>query len=475
MRAANSAAPYPVVSVGRLANYITRKLTDDPKLKWVGVRGELSGLSIQANGNVYFNLKDRDALIKVVVWSESAATLPPLANGQDVIAVGNVATYVKNSSYQLVAVNVEQGGIGRLHAIYEDLRRRLDAEGLFAQARKRRLPRFPFHVGLISSRTANGAGDFLTQAAALAPHVTITLFETSVQGANAASEIVRAIERASRSDVDVVIIARGGGSYEDLFVFSDERVVRALAASRHPTISAIGHEADAPLTDFVADMRAATPSTAAQTFLPRRNDILSRLATDTSALDRCLARSLERARKELSRIDVRSPLADGTRLLAPRRQAVDVAQMDLRRNADRRLRAAADRLGAFAHRLDARNPSVQLEARRQKLTFAAYKLERAAVVGTLRSRSRLQRALERLNAVAVRPIERRHERLRLAWAHLSGKDPTAILERGYAIVRLDGRAVRDAALVPPGAVVTAQIARGTLTARVESSETNGGE
>ncbi|GAC1404796.1 MAG: exodeoxyribonuclease VII large subunit [Candidatus Velthaea sp.] len=475
MRAADTAAPYPVVSVGRLANYITRKLTDDPKLKWIGVRGEISGLSIQANGNVYFNLKDRDALIKVVVWSESAAMLPPLANGQDVIALGSVATYIKTSSYQLVAVSVEQGGVGRLHAIYEELRKRLESEGLFAQSRKRPLPRYPFRVGLISSRTANGAGDFLTQAAMLAPHVAITFFETSVQGANAASEIVRAIDRASRADLDLVVLARGGGSYEDLFVFNDERVVRALAASAHPTVSAIGHEADAPLTDFVADHRAPTPSTAAQTVLSRRVDIMRTIEGATRALERALTRTLGRARAELARIDVRSPLADAARLLAPRRQGVDVAQMDLRRNTDRRMRSAGDRLGILARRLEARNPNMQLQARREKLRLAAYKLERAAVEPAIRSRRLLVRALERLDAVAARPIERRRDKLRLAQAHLNGKDPTAILERGYAIVRMDGRAVREAAGVPPGSVVTAQVARGTLTARVESTQTNGGE
>ena len=475
MRAADFAATYPVVSVGRLANYITRKLMDDPKLKWVGVRGEISGLSIQPNGNVYFSLKDRDALIKCVVWSEAAAMLPPLASGADVVAVGNIATYVKSSTYRLVVVSVEQGGVGRLHAIYEELRKRLEAEGLFAQSRKRKLPRYPFRVGLISSRTANGAGDFLSQAKALAPHVAIAFFETSVQGANAASEIVRAIERASRAELDMIVVARGGGSYEDLFVWNDERVVRALAASRHPTVSAIGHEADTPLTDFVADQRAPTPSTAAQTVLPKRADILRSLVASSAALDRALLRTLGRAQQELARINVRSPLADSARLLASRRQAVDVGRIELRRATDGRVRAARDRLALLARRLEARNPSAQLQARREKLTLALYRLERAGLEPPARKRRSLDTALGRLHAVAQRPIERRYDRLRLLAAHLKGNDPTAILKRGYAIVRLDGKIVRAAAEVPLGSIVSAEVARGTLRARVETSDTNGGE
>jgi exodeoxyribonuclease VII large subunit len=520
MRAGDPAAPDVVVSVSRLANYLTRKFAADSKLRRLGVSGEISGLSLQPNGTMYFDLKDRDALIRCVAWSEAAASFPPLANGQAVIATGSVGVYGKRSTYQLTVFALELEGAGRLHALYEALKRRLETEGLFAQSRKRALPAFPFRVALVSSKAANGAGDFLAQAAALAPHVTIVLFETPVQGENAAPEIVRALDRASRASVDLVVLARGGGSYEDLFVFNDERVVRALARCAHPTVSAIGHEADAPLTDFVADRRAATPSTAAQTILPRRVDLLDGIRSAVERLERAASRGLAGFRRELARIEVRSPLAGPRRLLALRRQAVDMARVDLRRAAEARLRAHSRRLAAASGRLEACNPGVRLSRRRerlanlqaalqrtiaarlrinleafatakaglqsanpslrlsgsrQRLALADLTLRNAARHARGREGRRLAAALKTFRAAAASALRERRTRLQLAVAVLDGRDPTQILQRGYAIVTLDGKVLRDAAAAAPGARISAQLARGTLAARVEPVGSDGGE
>jgi exodeoxyribonuclease VII large subunit len=475
VRAVDSTPAYPIVSVGRLANYIARKLDADPKLRRIGVRGEISGFSKHPNGNVYFDLKDRDALVKCIVWSEAAAMLPPLANGQEVVAVGSVGTFAKRSHYQLVVVSVEFGGLGRLHALYEALKRRLQAEGLFESARKRPLPQFPFRVALVSSRNANGAGDFLIQAAARAPHVNIAFFETPVQGDNAAPEIVRALGRACAAEVDLVVLARGGGSYEDLFVFNDERVVRALARCTHPTVSAIGHEADAPLTDFVADHRASTPSAAAQTVLPRRDDLVRGLIERTRALDRCVGRSLERSRRELQKIEVRSPLQAPRRLFESRRQVIDVAADDLRSAFEARLRGRAARLAALSARLEKCNPSVQLGRRRERLTMAAYRLTAGVAAVVARERRRLGGVQVRIEPAAGAGLIRRRAKLELAAAKLDGRDPTRILERGYAIVSVDGIALRDAAAAAPGLLVSAKLARGSLTARVETVREDGGK
>ncbi len=473
--AADSALPYETVAVSRLANYISRKLVRDPKLRRLGVQGEVSGLSERPGGQLYFDLKDRDALIKCVAWAEAAATFPPLRNGQEVVAVGSVTTFVKRSTYQLDVVFVEDGGVGRLHARYEALKRKLTAEGLFAAQRKRALPRFPFRVALVSSRNANGAGDFLIQAARRAPHVAIDVFETPVQGDAAGAEIVRALERASRAPVDLIVLARGGGSYEDLFVFNDERVVRALARCAHPTVSAIGHEADAPLTDFVADFRAETPSTAAQTILPRRDDLLRELRERTLALDRCAGRSLERAQRDLQRIEVRSPLRAPQRLLHGRRQAVDAAAGDLRRALDAGLRARAARVGVLAARLEKCNPSIALGRRRERFALAAYRLTASANAALDRERRRLAATRERIDPAAVAGVARGRFALELQVAKLEGRDPTRILQRGYAIVTVGGVAVRDASAVEPGSLITAQLARGSLVARVETTSPHGGK
>ncbi len=449
---AGTARPYQTVPVGRLAIYLGRRIGEDPKLQWLGVQGEISGLREQPNGNVYFDLKDKDALLNCVAWSEAAAGFPPLRNGDAIVAVGAVGTFPRRSTYQLNVTIVEAaGGVGRMHAQYEERRRRLEAEGLFATARKRPLPRYPFRVGLISSRTANGAGDFLAQARALAPHVAIVLFETPVQGEAAAPEIVRAIERASRSDVDLVVLARGGGSFEDLFVFSDERVVRALAASRHPTVAAIGHEADAPLVDFVADARAATPSTAAQTVLPRRADLLRAIETRRTQIERAMRRTVARLVQELARIETRTPLASAEKFLGSRRQRLDLTAADLVRALDRDRRRRTERLGALVRRLDARSPAARLAQQRGRLAVAS----------------------ERLRGSMLRLTAHRMSRLRVAAAGLRTADPTALLQRGYAIVRSGDRLLRDAGDVASGAPISAQLARGTVFARVESVTTDG--
>jgi len=203
-----------------------------------------------------------------VVWSDRAPELPRLENGYQVIAYGEITAYSKASRYQLIAYRIELDGVGRLNEIFERLKRKLEAEGAFAPERKRPMPRFPFRIALVSSRGAAGATDFLKILRERAPHIEVVFEETPVQGVAAAGEIVRAINRASQAEVDCVVVARGGGSYEDLFAFNAEEVARAIMRCRHPVISAIGHESDHTIADFVADRRAETPSAAAHALAP---------------------------------------------------------------------------------------------------------------------------------------------------------------------------------------------------------------
>ncbi len=465
-----------VVSVSRLANYIGGMFQRERAFSMLGVRGEITNYRAQSNGNVYFDLKDRDALLNCLAFSEAAAQFPPLANGDQIVAYGTVLTYPKKSSYQLRVFDVvAEGGSGALHRRYEALKARLQAEGLFADERKRPLPRFPFRVALVTSRTAEGARDFETQARARAPHVEVVVIPTPVQGEKAAPEIARAIAQASAMNVDIIVLARGGGSFEDLFAFSEERVVRALAASRVPTVSAIGHEGDAPLTDFVADRRVATPSAAAQTILPRRDDLVQLIGERARTL-----------RRDLDRILVR------------RRQDTDVAQRRLLAAARQQLGRNRERLSTYERRLAHAAPAARLAQRRGRFENLRENLTRgiAALVHRRRERvvvaaQRLQRidpalrlgraaggceaTAARLDAAMRRFVERRAATVHTLAASLEGNNPEAILQRGYAIVRgEDGRPLRDSASAPPGSTITAELARGSLTARVEREGTDGG-
>lgn len=421
-----------IVGVARLSVYLRNVLANDKWLRNVGVRGEVSNLSSNKNGNVYFSLKDADALLACVVWNDRARDLPRLENGQQVIAYGEIGAYAPRSQYQLVAYQVEHVGVGRLHELYEQLKRKLDAEGAFALARKRAIPSFPFEIALVSSKGAAGATDFLKILRERAPYVGITFVETPVQGVGAATEIVRAINRASRLDVDCVVVARGGGSYEDLFAFNTEEVARAILRAPRPVITGIGHESDVTIADLVADRRAETPSAAAHVIAPvPRDELVRTVESRAGRIVRLVRGKISIGLTHLERVVGRSAVAQPDRIVAVRQQ---------------RLRALERRLAQF-------DPKTRLAEREKAIALANVRLE---------------------NAVERRVREAR-ERLALKFAELRGKDPEAILQQGYAIVRYEGRAVRDAAAVPEGALVSAKVARGTLLARVEHKETDGKE
>jgi exodeoxyribonuclease VII large subunit len=420
-----------IVPVARLSVYLRNVLANDKWLRNIGVRGEISNFSTHKSGNVYFDLKDADALLGCVVWSERAAELPRLENGQAVIAYGEITAYTKGSRYQLLAYRVEPEGVGRLHELYERLKRKLQAEGAFATERKRPIPRFPFSIALVSSKGAAGAGDFLKILRQRAPQIAVTFVETAVQGDGAPTEITRAINRASRLDVDCVVVARGGGSYEDLFAFNAEEVARAILRAPIPVVTGIGHESDHTIADLVADRRAETPSAAAHLIAPvEREELLQAIG---------------------SRLGRMQHLARG--VIGLRRQYLDRTTDSLSSRLQSALRRRADNLAALERRLERSDPRKRLAQRGEALAVAR----------------------ERLGHVAQRRIRASHERFAILAAELRGKDPEAILQRGYAIVRYEGRAARDAAVVPDGALVSAKLARGTLVARVERKETDGEE
>ncbi len=459
-------AKTPVISPSRLGRYLEKKFTDDRHLQYVGVQGEVTNLRVQPNGNTYFSLKDRDAVLKCVAFAERAATFPALENGADVIAYGEVKTYIRDSTYQLVASKLELTGVGALHAKVDELSRRLQREGLFADERKRPLPRFPFRVALVGSPSGDGTRDFVTQAGERAPHVTLTLFPTQVNGVGAVPDIVRAIGVADRSAADLLVIVRGGGSYEDLFGFNDERVVRALAACVTPTVAAIGHERDQPLVELVADVRASTPSKAAQTVLPKRDDLLRALGERQAASARALALRLERARRALDRIEHRSPLADPVRLLGARRQAVDAFRSGIGLAFERRVTRLRVRLTPLERRLTARSPGAMLEVRRGLVASLRGALDRFAADAVPRRRVRVTALAGRLGEVMARRLARDANRLTQLNTRFESFDPEALLQRGYAIVTVGDRVLTDPADAPPGTPIEAKLARGVLRARV---------
>ena len=411
-----------VYGVSRVVAYIKRIIGENKQLAQIDVRGEVSDRQ-EKSGRIYFNLKEENDLLKCVAWSNAASRLPRFANGDAVVVSGDFTTFSAQSVYQLDVKALELTGIGRLYARFEALRKKLEAEGLFEPARKRPMPRFPRRVALISAR-GKGAEDFLRTMARRAPHVRIDFLETLVQGIDAPVEIAKALDRASTMPVDVIVLARGGGSYEDLFAFNEEPVVRAIVRAAHPVLTAIAHTADEHLADSAADKVVETPSNGAQYFGEIRDAYERRLEQLKERLDRTLR---EKQRSRVQRFDVATAgLNRASRGFVERRRA---------------------RLLMLERRLNAQTPVQRLAAR-----------ERA--VGTLQAR---------LKALSRGYTAPQRSRVALLGAKLDGYDPLQPLARGYALVFANGALVRDAASITAGTAIEAHVQHGTLIARVEGN------
>ncbi len=292
----------PTLTVTQLARRIKDVVEDDATLRDLWVRGEVSNFTQAASGHLYFTLKDRDAAIRCVMWRSDAARVFKLpANGDAMEAHGRVSMYEARGDVQLYVDEIKLAGAGALWQEFERLRARLDAEGLFAAEHKRALPQFPRTIGVATSREGAVFHDICNVLSRRYPLVEILLAPTLVQGETAAPMIVGAIQTINQFDIDVLIVARGGGSIEDLWAFNEEIVARAIYDSHVPVISAVGHETDFTIADFVADVRAPTPSAAAELAVPDARELRAGVRFDQQQLARLTRDRIDAARVELSR------------------------------------------------------------------------------------------------------------------------------------------------------------------------------
>ncbi|MBV9101974.1 MAG: exodeoxyribonuclease VII large subunit [Candidatus Eremiobacteraeota bacterium] len=475
VRARRAAQPVREFTVKSLSAYVRTKLTGDEELRSVSVRGEITNPNVSARGNAMFDLKEGDAVLSCFAYEDDFLRFPRFSQGAAVVATGTLGTREQKSTYQLVVREITLAGLGDVHRTFEERKRRLAAQGFFDASRKRPLPAFPFRVALVSSKRAEGARDFVTRLRDRRPHVRVRWCETSVQGPSAPTEIVGALARAGLLDVDIVVLTRGGGSFEDLFAFSDENVVRAIARCRHPVVSAVGHTVDQQLSDYVADVHAETPSAAAERIGPETREIVARLSDGMRRARQSVQRTTERLGSRLERSVRRSKLDNPELFLVPQHQRLDELEEQLTSGVHRRLERCAARLRDLETRLGRLEPSRRLSDRRLALQAASFRLQEGC-------RKRLSSADDRYSKIASRlvpsvraALERKATRLEVTTANLTGKDPEAILQRGYAIVTHRGAIVRDPAAVQTGELVEARVARGTLSARVEERESHGND
>ena len=348
----------PVISVSELNGVIKELLDAFPPLQRVCVRGEISNYKLYPSGHHYFTLKDAEGSLRCVLFRGNAASLRfRPENGQQVLASGRVSAYPRDGIYQLYVTNLLPEGSGDLNAAFEMLKAKLDAEGLFRPEHKKPLPRFPERIAIITSSAGAAVHDMIRILRSRYPLAKVLLLPVRVQGKEAPAEIAGAIRYANRWKIaDIIITGRGGGSIEDLWAFNDEGVARAIYASDIPVISAVGHEPDVTIADYVADVRASTPSNAAERAVPDRIALLQDYSAAEDRMAASLEKQLRRCREELNRLAERRVLQKADAFLQDKRQMLSLRQAELLHAEDRRIAAEKERFVRQAAALDALSP-----------------------------------------------------------------------------------------------------------------------
>ena len=427
---------------GELRTLLAGEFTD------IWVSGEISGVKLATSGHYYFTLKDESAQLKAVCYKMTARYLKfKPADGVAVLARGRVDLYDARGELQFIVDSLEPQGFGALQFAFEQLKKKLAMEGLFAQERKRPLPALPERIGIVSSPTGAVIRDMIQILERRSPGRHIRLYPAQVQGEGAAAQIAQGIDYFSGSGwAEVVIVARGGGSLEDLWAFNEEPVARAIAGCSVPVISAVGHETDFTIADFVSDFRAPTPSAAAEIVIASRARLIDQLDAAETKLGQAarltaalLGRRFHRAEIDASRLH---------RLLGRYSQEVDEVEYRLRDA----IRSVLDRRSRSLAQL-----SVQLQHRDVRVSLAQAR-ERSTALET-----RIEQAMRG-------DLERLRQRVNLASAHLTQLSPVKILERGYAIVEQNGKILKSAVNASVGKGIRVRLSAGELQAKVTARE-----
>jgi exodeoxyribonuclease VII large subunit len=432
-----------VYSVSELTREI--KAVIEGRFPSVLVKGEVSNLRAPGSGHVYFTLKDAEACLDAVLFRTEARRLKfQLQNGLSLVARGRLSLYEPQGRYQLVCDSVEPLGAGALQIAFEQLKERLEREGLFAQERKRRLPYLPRRIAVVTSPGGAAVHDFLRVLHRRFPNLPVLIVPARVQGEGAAQEIARGIVRAGKQPrVDVVVVARGGGSLEDLWAFNEEVVARALYACPVPTVSAVGHEVDVTIADYCADVRAPTPTAAAELLAREKTELVADLAQRRARLFRSLRAQLDRKRAQLDK--GRARVAHPGALISDRKLRLDRLQQRLEDRARAELSSRASGLRKLRDRLQTQHPRERL-----------HRLHREV--------SRLE---EKLAALARRLLSARRQRFESLAGRLDALSPLRVLARGYAVAFDErGHALLRADQVQPGERLRVRLHDGELDASV---------
>ena len=442
----NFAQNKPILSVSQL-NRQSKELLET-YLHRVQVSGEISNLARPSSGHWYFTLKDQRAQVRCAMFKSRTQYLKFLPKeGDQVVVTASVSLYEARGDYQLIVDAMQSAGEGALQLAFEELKQRLFKEGLFDAQYKQAIPKHPKHLGIVTSPTGAAVKDIISVLKRRFPSLPISIYPTQVQGQQAAAQIAQAIERANRDNLcDVLIVGRGGGSLEDLWPFNEEVVARAIFHSRIPTISAVGHEVDTSISDFVADLRAPTPSAAAELVSPDRFEWLGRFEQLERSLLRIMQNRLSQQAFHVTQLIKR--LRHPKEKLNEHMQRLDMAEMRLKNAMQSRLQNDKQRLQVCQHTLAQYKPDKQLALLQQQNTQLSKRLVKAMKDNLLRLQNTLARQGEVLNAVS----------------------PLSTLSRGYAInTTVDGQVIHSHKQVKAGDTLIAKLHEGSLHCTIDKT------
>ncbi len=450
--------------VAAIRTQVERTFTD------VYVEGEISNYRPADSGHLYFTLKDGSAQFRVVMWRTQARLLRfRPENGLQVIVRGRVTIYDERGDLQFQAEYLEPKGAGALQIAFEQLKARLAAEGLFDPARKKPIPALPRRIGIVTSPRGAAIQDILNVLRRRHESVSVLIYPAQVQGESAASEVsagVRYFNRHGR--VDVIMVARGGGSFEDLFAFNDEGLARAIADSDVPVISAVGHETDFTICDFVADLRAPTPSAAAELVIGSKQELAEKLVSLRRRLGQAVNYKLLRAHNALSRLTQDAAFARMRDSIARRQQRVDDLVFRIAQSQSQVLKGLSRRLEDLEVHLRHRDPRVRLGVLRRQLDAQTAALRSSVTRRLVERGNELNSLTIAMGRASGTVVLRRRARWQQLHSSLEALSPQAILARGYALVfDEEGRLVKHSTQLTPGIGVRTQLGHGEFTARVD--------
>ena len=435
------------VTVSALTKYIKYKFDKDPHLGRVYLTGEISNFRLRPT-HQYFSLKDENAIISATMFQSAFKKIQfRPEEGMKVLVIGKVSVFEKSGQYQINIEHMEPDGVGALYLAYEQLKKKLEAEGLFSLPKKP-IPQFPKKIAILTSESGAVIQDIQTTVARRFPIVQLVLYPTVVQGVHAVNSILKNLDLVEQEDYDVVIIGRGGGSIEDLWAFNEEPVVRRVAELSIPVISSVGHETDTTLIDFVSDMRAATPTAAAEIATPVLMEIHQQLRNLQTRLEQALSRQLQIKRERMQALANASIFQNPERIYQVYQQRVDQLEMRLQQMMQQSVQHKRQQLLKNQHRLELGSPSRRVQTEKQALKYLAKRLEQAQGQLMKDKKQQFQRAIQQLDLLS----------------------PLKIMNRGYGILQQEETIIKSVDQLEVNQELTIQLVDGTVRSKVTSVE-----